>query len=633
MSEGIVTLNRRETSMRRFLSAMLCLLVLSAGAVAPALADTLEDKVTEFELENGMKFIVIERHEAPVAFCAIGFKVGAIYERPGITGISHLLEHMLFKGTETIGTKDYDAERKFLDREDELAEASRELMLEIGAWRLEYLDAYSTELTSSMSDEDREAVGSDRGLELELLVETLEENGPGEELGALSGLLEDGGKDYFDLYLTLKKTEMDLYDTMTEHRELIVSNELWETYMNNGSRMLNAGTSNDGTFYFAYLPANRLELFMLIEADRMANPIFREFYTERDVVMEELRMSLNDPGDVLYYSFLSTAYTASMYGVPVLGWASDISMVTRADLQDYFDANYAPNNAVGFFAGDIDPDEVKKMAERYFGKIERGADLPALTTREPKQQGERRVVVKQDAKPSLTIGYHVPANPHPDSYALTALQSILASGRTSRFYKGIYEEQGLTRAAPGAWTGPGDGLDPLFVIDADPKDPHTLAEVEAAIMAELERVKTEPVSMRELERVWNQDEASLVRAMGSNMGLAFRVGFYASMRGDWRALLTDMDRMKEVTPEDIMRVAEKYLTEENRTVAWLVETESEDGEGEEEIDFREIMMWAQTLPEGEQMELMQKFQTLDDAGRQALATELWERMKAEAEKS
>ncbi|HYW68534.1 MAG TPA: pitrilysin family protein, partial [bacterium] len=615
------------------LSAMLCLLVLSAGAVAPALADTLEDKDTEFELDNGMKFIVIERHEAPVVFCAVGFKVGAIYERPGITGISHLLEHMLFKGTETIGTKDFDAEREFLAREDELAEASRDLMLEIGAWRLEYLDEYSTELTASMSDEDREAVGSDRGLELELLIEMLKERGPGEDLAALTGLLEDEGKDFFDLYLTLKGTEMELYDVMAEHRELIISNELWETYMNNGSRMLNAGTSNDGTFYFSYLPANRLELFMLIESDRMANPIFREFYTERDVVNEELRMSLNDPGDVLYYSFLSTAYTASMYGVPVLGWASDISMVTRQDLQDYFDTNYAPNNAVGFFAGDVDPDELKKQAEKYFGKIDRGPDLPELITREPKQQGERRVVVKQDAKPSLMIGYHVPANPHPDSYALTALQSILSSGRTSRFYKDIYEEQGLTREAPGAWMGPGDRLDPLFTISADPKDPHTLAEVEAAIMAELERAKTEPVGMRELERVWNQNEAELVRAMGSNMGLAFRVGFYAAMRGDWRALMTDMERMKQVTPEDIMRVAEKYFTEENRTVAWLVETESENGESEEEIDFREIMVWAQTLPEAEQMELMQKFQTLDDAGRQALAQELWDRMKAEQEKS
>ena len=615
--------------MRRFLSGSMCLLVLAVGLVSAATAGTLEDKVTEFELDNGMKFIVIERHEAPVAFCAVGFKVGAIYERPGITGISHLLEHMLFKGTETLGTKDYEAEKKFLDREDELAEQIRELMLEIAPWRLEYFDEYVNELTLSFSEEDREAIGSDRALELELLVEQLESAGPADDMRPLPGLLEDGETDYFDLYLALKKTETDLYGTQAEHKELIISNELWETYMNNGSRMLNAGTSNDGTFYFAYLPANRLELFMLMESDRMANPIFREYYTERDVVMEELRMRLNSPDDVLYYSFLSTAYTASMYGVPVLGWASDVSMITRADLQEYFDRNYAPNNAVGFFAGDIDPDEVRRLAKKYFGQIPRGEDLPALTTREPKQQGERRVVVKQDAKPTMMIGYHVPANPHPDSYALSALQSILARGRTSRFYKGIYEEQGLTREAPGAWMGPGDRLDPLFTISADPKSPHTLDEVEAAILTELERIKTEPVSMRELERVWNQDEASLVRALGSNVGLAFRVGYYSAMRGDWRALLTDMERLKQVTPEDIMRVAQEYFTEENRTVAWMIETESEGGEAEEEIDFREIMMWAQTLPEEEQRELMQKFQTLDDTGREAFAKELWARMKAE----
>jgi len=427
---------------------------------------------------------------------------------------------------------------------------------------------------------------------------------------------------------------MGLYDTQAEHRELIVSNELWETYVNNGSQMLNAGTSNDGTFYFAYLPANRLELFMLMESDRMANPIFREFYTERDVVMEEMRMSLNDPEDVLYYSFLSTAYTASMYGVPVLGWASDVAMITRTDLQNYFDRNYAPNNAVGFFAGDLDPDRVKRFAKKYFGSIPRGEDLPVLTTREPKQQGERRVVVKQDAKPTMMIGYHIPSSPHPDSYPLGALQSILSGGRTSRFYKGIYEDQGLTREAPSAWSGPGDRLDPLFTISADPKHPHTLEEVEAAILSELERAKTEPVSMRELERVWNQDEASLVRALGSNMGLAFRVGIYEAMRGDWRTLLTDMERIKQVTPEDIMRVADKYFTEGNRTVAWLIETESADGdEGEEEINFGEIMMWAQTLPEEEQREMMGSFMTLDDAGKEALAKELWARMKAEQEKS
>ncbi len=617
--------------MRQYPAFFLCLILFLALVAPFASASTLEEKVQEFTLDNGMQFLVVERHEAPVAFCAIAFRVGAIYERPGITGISHLLEHMLFKGTETIGTVDYRAEKKYLDREDELAEEARRLMIEIETWRLDYFDEYVTDLTSSFSDEDREAIGTDRALELELLIEKIEAAGPTDDMRGVHALLEDGDVDYFELYMTLKKTEMALYDTMAEHRDLIISNELWETYMNNGSRMLNAGTSNDGTFYFAYVPSNRLELFMLMESDRLENAVFREFYTERDVVMEERRMSENRPEDVLYESFMATAYTAGQYGVPVLGWMSDLRMMTRADLQGYFDSYYAPNNALGIVIGDVDFDDVRKLAKKYFGALESGEELPALTTIEPAQQGERRVVVRQDAKPTLSIGYHVVNAPHPDAYALDVLSSVLSRGRTSRFYRTIYEEQGLTRAAPSAWIGPGNRLDPLFVIDADPKEGHSLEEVEAAIFAELERLKTEPVEMRELERVWNQTEAEIVRSVGSNIGLAFRIGMYAAMRGDWRALLDDMERMKEVTPKDVMRVANDYFTVENRTVGWLVETAPEEGEEEagEEIDFGTLMQWARTLPEEEQRDMMMKFQSLDDAGRDALAKELWERMESE----
>jgi len=615
---------------RRSFRLILC--VAAVLAVATTLgAQTLEEKVKEFELDNGMRFLVIERHEAPVVFCAVGFSVGAIYERPGITGISHLLEHMLFKGTETLGTTDYDAEIEFLEREDELAEAARDIMLELEPWRLEYLDEYATDIIASFSEEDRQAIGTDRALELELLIGRLTEDGPSDEMRAVDGLLEDGEADHYAMYVELKTLEMELYDTMEAHQELVISNELWETYMNNGSRMLNAGTGQDGTFYFAYLPVNRLELFMLMESDRLANAVFREYYTERDVVMEERRMSENEPEDVLYESFMATAYTAGAYGVPVLGWMSDIKMITRQDLQDYYDRYYVPNNALGIFVGDVTIDEVREFAEEYFAPIPRGEDLPALTTREPRQQGERRVVVKQDAKPTLMIGYHVPTYPHPDAYALEVLQSVLAGGRTSRFYTSIYEEQGLTRESPGAWTGPGDRLDPLFIIDADPKDPHTLEEVEAAIYDELDRLKAEPVTSRDLERIMNQQDAQLVRALGSNIWLAFRVGMAASRRGDWRDLLDDMERRRAVTADDIMRVAETYFTEENRTVGWLIETVSEGEEGEEgeEVDFGQLMAWAQTLPPEEQQELMMKFQSLDEAGREAFAKELWARMQAE----
>jgi predicted Zn-dependent peptidase len=418
---------------------------------------------------------------------------------------------------------------------------------------------------------------------------------------------------------------------MAEHRELVVSNEFWETYLENGARFLNAGTSNDGTFYLAYLPANRLELWMLMESDRMANPVFREFYSEREVVMEERRMSENEPEDVLYDSFMSTAYTASQYGLPVLGWMSDIQSIMRTDLEDYYRSLYAPNNSKALIVGDVELGKVKRMAERYFGSIPRGDAVPELVTREPEQQGERRVVVRMDAKPALMIGYHVPAAPHPDSYALSVLSSILGRGRTSKLYKSVYEERGLTRDGPSVWTGPGSRLDPLFIIEADPKEPHTLEEVERAILDELERLKTEPVEMRELERVQNANEATLVRALGSNIGLAFRVGMYEVMRGDWRALLEDIEMEKQVTSEDIMRVAKKYFTERNRTVGWLVETvdESAKEDEDEEIDYAALMAWLRTLPEEEQRSLMMRFQSATESDREAIAREMYERMKAE----
>jgi len=609
-----------------------------AGAILLAVplsnAQTLEDKIQEFTLDNGMKFLVVERHEAPTFFGAIAFRVGSIHERPGITGISHLLEHMLFKGTETIGTTDYKREMVFLEREDAIAAAMSEIREELEPWRIERFNEYVKEILSSFSDDDREVVGADRALELDLLIERMTADGPSEELLEVTGLVRDGDVDHFGLYVELMRREMELQDAMAEHRELIVSNEFWETYMNNGSRMLNAGTSYDGTFYFAALPSNRVELWMLMESDRMANSTFREFYSEKEVVMEERRMSENEPEDVLYESFMSTAYSACPYKNPIIGWMSDIEHITRQDLADYYRARYGPNNATAIIVGDVDFEDVRDFAEEYFGPIERGEDLPYITSAEPQQHGERRLVVREDAKPTLMIGYHVPKAPHPDSFVLEVLDAVLSQGRTSRFYRHIYDEKGLTREAPSSWIGPGNMLDPLFVVSADPKDPHTLEEIEAALLEELEIVKTEPVTMRELERVWNSNDAELVRALQSNYGIAFNVGFYHVMRGDWRLIYEDMERMRQVTPEDIMRVAETYFTEENRTVGWLVETESEEGEdGESGPDFQELMMWVRTLPEEEQQDLMNRFMSLDEQGREALALELWERMQAEKGRS
>ncbi len=611
----------------RVVFACLAVLVALLAPVA-AFPQTLEEKVQEFTLENGMKFLVIERHQAPVFFGAVAFKVGSVDERPGIYGVSHLLEHMLFKGTQTVGTTDYKKERTFIEREDSLAEEAKRVALKIEPWRLEYFNGLATDIVAAFSDEDREAMGTDKALEIELLLERMTADGPPAELAAIPGLITDGGTNYFDLYLSLKKAQMDLYDTMAAHREVTVKDEFSDIYSVNGERMLNAGTSNDATFYIVSLPSNRLELWMLMESDRLENPVFREYYSERDVVMEERRMSENSPSDVMYETFMSTAFDASAYGNPVVGFMSDLPFITRGDLEDYYRQHYGPNNAVALLAGDVRFEDVKRMAEKYFGPLKRGPGITPVVTADPPQRGERRVVLKEDAKPSLAIGYHVPKAPHPDSYALDMLSSVLSGGRTSRFYRNVHEAQGLTREAPEVWTGPGSRLDPLLAISADPRESHTLAEVEAAIYGEIELLKNEPPSARELERVLNQREAELVRALGSNIGLAFSVGVGEAVRGDWRTVLTDLERLKAVTPEDVSRVAGKYFTEENRTVVWLVEEASE-GEGEGgEPDINELMEWVRTLPSEEQMELMTRFQSLDEAGREALVMALFERMKA-----
>jgi predicted Zn-dependent peptidase len=409
-------------------------------------AQDLEDMVTEFTLDNGMKFIVVERPVAPVFFGAVVFKVGSINEWDGVTGISHLLEHMMFKGTEVVGTKSYSREKKYLEREDEMAIAMGRLKLEMGHWRFEIFEAFSRELISSLDDKTKEEIGSDN---------------------------------------EFKRNALELEEVSVEHRDLIISEELWDAYLQNGARMVNAFTSNDVTAYIAYLPANRLELWMMMESDRMKGPVFREFYSEQNVVAEERRLGENDPGDQVYDALMRTAFQASPYGRSVIGWMSDIQSITRQEITDYHRLFYAPNNAVVFLVGDLDPAYVEKMAGRYFGKIPSQDMPPPLETIEPEQMGERRVNIEFPANPEVMIGYHVPTKPHPDAYALDVLQSVLGRGRTSRFHKNIYEEQGLTSESPWVSREPGMKLDNLFTIRAAPIHPHTTAEVEAAIYAEI----------------------------------------------------------------------------------------------------------------------------------------------------
>lgn len=600
-------------------------------AQASAVAQTLEEKVKEFDLKNGMKWLVVERHEAPVAFCAIGFNVGAANEWPNITGISHLCEHMMFKGTQTIGTKNYKKELPYIQKEDALGDRTIVLRREIGEWRFTRFQAFAKQILESFTKEEKDRVGASKYEQNKLIVDKIHamQKLP-DSLATAPYLIEDGGVNYLNKYLEYELAWGDIAKLLDEQRQYIVKDELWGQFMNNGARFLNAFTSNDMTVYLEYLPANRLELFMDIESDRMQAPVFREFWTERDVVMEERRLGENDPDDALSEAFYSVAFAASPYKWPVVGWMSDLQRIDRADLQSYHDVRYAPNNAVGVVIGDVNFEQVQKLAERYFGPIASKPAPPRLETREPEQQGERRVVLEHTANPKLMIGFHKPIYPDPDAAALDVLESILAGGRTSRLYKSVYEEKQLTAEEPNVSDGPGQRYENLMVIEAAPRSPHTLAEVEKAILDELDKVKKEPVTDRELLRVKNQLDASMIRSLGSNLGIAFQVAFGQILYGDYHAEFRDLERTKKVTAEDVQRVANKYLTVKNRTVAWRVQSEEQKkAGGEEQVDRAALMQYIQTLPPDQQQAIIQKFQTMkSDEERKAFGKELWERAKA-----
>ncbi|MHC4268719.1 MAG: M16 family metallopeptidase [Planctomycetota bacterium] len=471
--------------------------------------------VREHTLDNGIKLLMLEKHDVPIVSLRIVYKVGSVNERPGITGASHLFEHMMFKGTEIFGTKDFESEKSLLDKEDELIS--------------------NIEFDKSMGeDADQE--------KLKLLKEELEE-------------------------------------VWKMQKELIVKDEMWSIYLKNGATGLNASTGNDATYYYCNLPANRLELWAFMESDRMKNLVLREFYSERDVVMEERRMRTeNSPFGLLLEQLNAATYTAHPYGWPVIGWMSDIANMKKKEVAKYFQQYYSPNNAVIVVVGDINPDEVIKLIEKYFGDVQRQPPPPEVTTVEPEQKGERRVYVEYDANPVLSIAYHKPAVGHPDQYVFDVIEAILSHGRTSRLYKSLIEEKRMAVMAQ-AYGGPSKYAD-TFMFFCSPRHPHTAEEVEGAIYEELEKLKTTPVTAHELQKIKNQLEADFIRSLESASGLASEISSYEAVSG-WRYINTLVENTIAVTPEDIMRVAKKYFKKTNRTVAILVNKKKGEGPTDE----------------------------------------------------
>lgn len=333
---------------------------------------------------------------------------------------------------------------------------------------------------------------------------------------------------------------------------------------------MNASTGQDVTTYNISLPANKIELWARIEADRLLNPVFREFYTERDVILEERRQSVESrPDGKLYEFFMKTAYTVHPYGVPVLGWAQDVKYMNQTAIRHIHQKYLAPDNIVIAVVGDIDPSKTLKLINQYFGQIPKGDSKPASIPAEPPQTQERKVEVFFDANPSIIIGYHKPTAPAVEDYVFDVLETILSKGRTSRLYSRLVLQMQIADSISVNNGLPATRYPNLFVIFAKPRHPHTNNELQAAIYQELELIKSHPVTDLELAKAKKQMKMDYIKSLDSNAELASILSYYELLLGDYRYFANYISQIDKVTATDIQAVAMKYLSKENRTVAFL----------------------------------------------------------------
>jgi len=487
--------------------------VLIACLAGVASAQEVEARV--HVLGNGMRFLLVPREGDPNVSAGWLAKVGSVNERPGITGVAHLFEHMMFKGTHTIGTTNIEQDQKIiaqLDRLRDQIQAEEEALIE-------------SHRRGRIDDPKNPAHRTERHRQL---------------IAEFDGLLQ-------------------------KQREVMVKDEFDRIYKTAGASGVNAYTSYDLTVYVSNLPSNKLELWFWMESDRLSNPVFREFYSERDVVHEERRRAIDStPTGKLDEQFESMFWQSSPYSWPVIGWPSDLEGITREEAESFFGIYYAPNNLVVALVGDFDPEQAIQWAERYFGRLKRGQTEPKpVRTRELEQLGEKRLIGYADTRPTARVRYHTVADAHVDEPVLLVISGLL-NGRTGRLYESLVLEQ---RIATGASAGV-NGLkyDGYFEVSGVARPPHKPEEVEQAIYKELEALKQIPVGERELRKIKNQELASDFRRLRSKTSLMNQLLQYEAL-GSWENINRFSERIQAVTAEDIQRVAKKYFHADNRNVA------------------------------------------------------------------
>lgn len=482
----------------------------------------LSDQVIEKVLPNGLKVLMVRRPEAPLVRCILAYRVGSVNERPGITGISHFHEHMMFKGTRSMGIK-----AGTLARDDEYNRQIDALMDQVAA-------------------EDAKVKGRD------------------------------------DARLaSLRKQVSELIDR--EKKETIVSEEIWGAYQEAGGTGINASTGQEMTQYYVTLPKNALEMYLALEADRMVNPVFREFYSERDVITEERRQSENQPGFFFQEQLNATFYAASPYRWQVVGWMSDISKVTKQEMIDYREQFYRPDNATLVLVGDLQPDAVMPLVTRYFGPIKAKGKSPRVRTEEPTPEYyqrtisanfkapyvEKRVIGRAATTPSVAVLFHIPPIWHDDLPALFMLGRVM-SARTGKIYMDLVErQQHVTSLMASASNSEYDGR---FQVSA------TGREVQGALVVPLDRIekemwsyiedaKTTPADQELLQRIKNSVEAQYLQSLAGTGIASSLASMEVAYR--WQHLEDQFKARMAVTPEDMCRVAKKYFTRDNAVTGVL----------------------------------------------------------------
>jgi len=495
------------------------LLILFLTALAAAQdVASFEKRITVKKLPNGLTIIICERSEAPVFSFFTMVDAGSTQDPMGKTGLAHMFEHMAFKGTDKIGTTNYAAEKSALEKVE-------------------------TAYAAYIAERDK-SVGRDEA--------------------------------------KLKLLEKAWKDGIAEADKYVVPNQFGKIIEQSGGQDLNAFTDYDETAYHYSLPANRLELWAYLESERFLHPVLREFYKERNVVIEERRLRTDsNPTGRLEEQFNAAAFEAHPYHRPTVGWMSDLNSFSATDAKKFFDQYYVPANMVVAVAGDVKASEILPIIEKYFSRLPASHKPDETTTTEPPQNAERKVMLKEKAQPLYLEGYHRPDYRTKDDAVYDAISDLMSEGRTSRLYRALVRDKKIAAYSAGLNGLPGTKYPHLFAFFAYPLPGHSTQEVADAIHVEIDRLKKEDISDDELKMIKTRAKANLIRGLGDNEGLATQLAIYQTRYGDWRELFSSVDRIDKVTKADIRRIANETFTDTNRTVG-IIETAAPVGQSSEQ---------------------------------------------------